>query len=58
MRRNVGILGTLGILVLLVWLVGFVGFGLHEGLYHALVPIGAVLLIAQATVRLNSEEEA
>jgi hypothetical protein len=58
MRRNVGILGTLGILILLVWLVGFVGFGLHEGLYHTLVPIGVVLLIAQATLRLHREEEA
>ena len=55
MRRNVGILGLLGIFILLVWLIGFVVFGLHEGLYHALVPVGIVLLIAQATVRLSSE---
>ena len=55
MRRNVGILGAIGILVLLVWPVGFVGLGLHEGLYHVPVPIGAVLLIAQATRRLAAE---
>ena len=55
MRQNVGVLGAVGILVLLFWLVGFVGFGLHEGLYHVLVPIGVVLLIAQATRRLAAE---
>ena len=55
MRQNVGVLGAIGILVLLFWLVGFVGFGLHAGLYHALVPIGVVLLIAQATRRLAAE---
>ena len=48
-RQTFGIPGTLGVLVLLFWLVGWVVFGFHEGLYHALFPIGVVLLIIQFT---------
>ena len=54
MKARFGILGTLGVLLLLVWIVGFIVFGAHEGLWHLLVPVGGVMLIAQGVQRVNA----
>jgi hypothetical protein len=51
-RQTFGIPGTLGALVLLVWAVGWLVFGWHEGLYHALFPLGVVLILIQVTRRV------
>ena len=51
-RQSFGIPGTLGVLVLLFWLVGWIVFGWHDGLYHALFPVGVVLLLIQFTRRV------
>ena len=53
-RQTFGIPGTLGVLVLLVWLIGWIVFGWHDGLYHALFPVGVVLLIVQFARRVAS----
>jgi hypothetical protein len=46
-RRTFGIPGALGALILLVWAIGWIGLGWHDGPYHALVPIGIVLVLIQ-----------
>lgn len=55
LRHRFGILGTLGAILLAVWLIGWAFFGFHEGLWHLLVPVGAVLLIVQGVLRVNAE---
>ena len=47
-----GILGLLGALLIVVWVVGFVVFGLHDGLFHLLLPAGIVCLIVQYVRKL------
>ena len=54
-RHSFGIPGALGVLVLAFWLFGWAVMGWHEGLYHALVPIGIALLAMQYVRRLNME---
>lgn len=53
-RRTFGVVGALGVLVLLVWAVGFFAFGVHGRGWHALVPVGALLLIVQGVLRVNA----
>ncbi len=53
-RDTVGLLGAAGVLLLLVWVVGFVVLGVHGRGWHALVPIGIVLVIAQGIRRMNA----
>ena len=53
-RQTVGILGPIGALLLVVWAVGFLAFGVHGRGWHVLVPVGIVLIIAQAVLRVNS----
>ena len=52
-RQTVGVLGALGVLLVVIWAVGFVAFGAHAHGWHALVAVGALLLIAQAVIRTN-----
>lgn len=51
-RARFGILGTLGALLFVVWFVGWVLFGLHDGYWHALVPISAAMMIIQGVRRV------
>ena len=53
-RHSIGILGLLGMVLVAVWLVGFVVFGLHDGLFHLLLPVGALCLIVQYVRRLGT----
>ena len=46
-------LAALGLLLVLVWAVGFVAFGAHAHGWHALVAVGALLMIVQAVLRTN-----
>jgi hypothetical protein len=55
MGRNVGILGALGAVIVICWAVGWLAFGYHEGLYHALLPLGLVMIVAQAVRRVNAD---
>ena len=52
-RQTVGVLGALGVVVLLVWAAGFLLFGVHGGGWHVLVPIGALLVVAQGVRRVS-----
>jgi hypothetical protein len=45
----------MGAVILAVWLVGWLAFGMHDGLWHALVPLGGVMLIAQGVRRIAYE---
>jgi hypothetical protein len=53
-RHTLGIPGLLGALLLLVWLVGFLVLGMH-GIFHVLVPIAGVLILAQGVRRVDSD---
>jgi hypothetical protein len=53
-RHSIGVLGALGGFILLFWLVGWLLFGLRDGAYHLLFPIGVVLLVAQVVLRVAS----
>jgi hypothetical protein len=55
-RHSFGILGAMGVLVLAFWLFGWAVLGWHEGLYHALVPVGIALLAVQYVRRLDRED--
>ncbi|GJG88775.1 hypothetical protein tb265_39560 [Gemmatimonadetes bacterium T265] len=57
-RRTVGILGPLGALLLVVWAVGFLLLGVHAGGWHALVPLGVLLILAQVVLRVNAPDDA
>ncbi len=54
-RQTLGIPGLLGALLLLVWLVGFVVFKAH-GVFHVLVPVAAVLILAQGVRRVAADD--
>lgn len=47
MFERIGILGLLGALIFVAWFIGWVFLGFHDGLYHLLVPIAVVLMVAQ-----------
>ena len=51
-RHSIGILGLLGMALVAVWLVGFVVLGVHDGLFHLLLPVGALCLVVQYARRL------
>jgi hypothetical protein len=53
-RHTLGIPGLLGAILLAVWAVGFLVLGVH-GLFHVLVPIAAVLILAQGVRRVDSD---
>ena len=55
MGRNVGILGALGAVIVLCWAVGWLVLGYHDGLYHALLPVGIVLILVQAVRRVDAD---
>lgn len=54
MRETVGVPGLLGIIILVVWAVGWIFFGLHEHFYHALFPVGVILLLSQVVRRVDA----
>jgi hypothetical protein len=54
-RQTLGIAGLLGAILLVVWAIGFLVLGAH-GLFHVLVPIAGVLIIAQGIRRVDAEE--
>jgi hypothetical protein len=54
MRDTVGVPGLIGLVVLVVWVVGWIVFGMHEGGWHFLFPIGVVLLLAQVVRRVDA----
>jgi hypothetical protein len=54
MRQSFGIAGTLAFITLLVWAIGWLFFGLHAGLFHALVPLAIVLTLVQITRRVDA----
>ena len=54
-RQTLGIPGLLGALLLAVWAVGFLLLGAH-GLFHVLVPVAGVLIIAQGIRRVDADE--
>lgn len=56
MRHNIGLLGLLGGLLLIGWTIGFVVFGMHDGWYHVLVPVGLVLVLVQAVRRVDATD--
>ena len=47
-----GLPGWLGALVLVVWAIGWIFFERRDGLYHLMVPIGAVLILIQVVRRI------
>ncbi|MGQ0647132.1 MAG: hypothetical protein ACT4P7_06145 [Gemmatimonadaceae bacterium] len=51
-KLHFGIPGVLGALILLVWAIGWIFLELRDGLYHLLVPIGAVLILSQVVRRI------
>jgi hypothetical protein len=53
-RHTFGIPGIIGALLLVVWAVGFLVLGVH-GLFHVLVPIAGVLILAQGVRRVDSD---
>ena len=55
-RSTLGIAGTVGVLLLLAWLVGWAAFGLHDGFFHALVPLAGVLILFQVVRRVNDHD--
>jgi hypothetical protein len=55
MQRNLGILGALGMVIVLVWAVGWLMLGYHDGLYHALLPVGVLLILIQAVRRVDAD---
>ena len=54
-RQTLGIPGLLGAILLAVWAIGFLVLHVH-GLFHLLVPIAGVLIIAQGIRRVDSDE--
>ena len=52
MLDRIGVLGVLGLIIFIGWAIGWLVFGLHEGLYHLLLPIAAALMIAQGVRRV------
>ena len=52
MLDRIGILGFLGLIIFVGWFVGWIFLGFHDGLYHLLFPISAVLMIAQGVRRV------
>jgi hypothetical protein len=54
-RATLGIPGLVGALLLAVWLVGWAVFGVHARAFHALVPLGLVLIAVQAVRRVNAD---
>lgn len=52
MLDRIGVLGFLGLIIFVAWAIGWIGFGLHEGHYHLLLPLAAVLMIAQGVRRI------
>lgn len=52
-RQTVGIPGIVGVALLAVWAVGFLVLGVHGRGWHVLVPVGALLLLAQVVRRLH-----
>jgi hypothetical protein len=54
MRQTVGIPGLLGIIILVVWAIGWIFLGFHEHFYHALVPVGIILLLSQVVRRVDA----
>lgn len=55
MRRNLGVLGALGVVIVLAWAIGWLVLGYHDGLYHALLPVGVLLILVQAVRRVDAE---
>ena len=53
-RQTLGIPGLLGTILLLVWAIGFLVLGVH-GLFHVLVPIAGVLILAQGVRRVDHD---
>jgi hypothetical protein len=53
-RQSIGIPGALGALIVLVWAVGWLALGWRDGPYHALLPVGLVLLLIQFGRRVAS----
>ena len=56
-RQTVGIAGLLGVVILGVWALGFLVFGVHGRGWHVLVPVGIVLIIAQAVMRMSTHSD-
>lgn len=56
-RRTAGLPGVLGAVLLAIWAFGFFLLGMHRGGWHLLVPIGAVLILAQVVRRLNGTDD-
>ena len=52
LRERFGILGLLAALLIAVWAVGFIVFGLHDGAFHLLFPVGVALAVAQCVRRV------
>jgi hypothetical protein len=55
MRRNLGVLGALGVVLVLAWAIGWLALGYHDGLYHALLPVGVLLILVQSVRRVDAE---
>ena len=54
-RQTLGILGTLGAIALLAWAFGFLVLGVHQPMFHLLVPVAGVLILAQGIRRVDHE---
>ena len=52
MIDRIGVLGFLGLIIFVAWAIGWIFFGFHEGYYHLLFPLAAVLMIAQGVRRV------
>ena len=55
-RQTLGLPGLLGAILLIAWAFGFIVLGMHGALYHLLVPVAALLILAQGIRRLNTED--
>ena len=54
-RQTLGIPGSLGALALLAWVFGFLVLGVHSPMFHLLVPIAGVLILAQGIRRVDHD---
>ena len=54
-RHTLGIPGLLGVILLAVWAFCFFVLGVHGTLFHLLVPLAGLLIIAPGVLRLNTD---
>jgi len=56
-RRTLGVPGFLGAILLVAWAFCFIVLGVHGTLFHLLVPVAGLLIIAQGIRRLSTDDE-